>query len=180
VEAVGRAEAKAGDLAAAVKTADALKHQPLSRAGVLEEIALAQAKAKDRKAAAASLAESLRLSVTTLADAGQRDTARANVAVEQAMIGDVEGALVAAAALDADHRADALGRIAVEQAKQGDVLAAVKTLGTIRDVNARARGFLDLARAQSDAKNRAGGREVPGGRYRRRSATSRGREGGVA
>jgi hypothetical protein len=94
--------------------------------------------------------------VTTLADAGQRDAARADVAVKQAMIGDVEGALLATAALDADHRTDTLARIAVEQAKQDDVPGAVKTLGTIRDVNARARGFLDLARAQSDAKNRAG------------------------
>jgi RNA polymerase sigma factor (sigma-70 family) len=156
VEAVGQAEARAGDVAAAVRTADSLKHQPLSRAGVLSEVALAQAKAGDRKAASASLAESLRLSVATLADAGQRDAARAEAAVRQARIGDVAGALRAAVALGVDDRTRALGQIAVEQARQGDVPGAVKTLGEIRDADARTGALLDLARAQADGKDRAG------------------------
>jgi RNA polymerase sigma factor (sigma-70 family) len=156
VEAVGRAEARAGDLAAAGRTADGLKHQPLSRAGVLGEIALAQAKAGDRKAATISLTESLRLNVATLADAGQREAARADAAVKQAQIGDVEGALHAAAGLDAENRPRVLGSIAVEQGRQGDLPAALKTLGDIPNGDDRVQGLLDLARDRADAKDRAG------------------------
>jgi RNA polymerase sigma factor (sigma-70 family) len=156
IEAVGRAEARAGDVTAALKTADALKHQPLSRAGVLDELALAQAKAGDRKAAAESLEESLRLNVATLADAGQRASARAGAAVRQAEIGDVVGALKAAAAFGPGDRSAILGQIAVVQAKKGDVSGAMRTLGDIPEAGTRARVMLDIATAQGVGLDRAG------------------------
>ncbi|MDB5312427.1 MAG: tolB 1, partial [Gemmataceae bacterium] len=162
IEAAGRAEARAGDVEASRETADALKHQPLSRAGVLEELALAQARKGDRAAAAASLREALRLNDATLADAKNRNGARAENAVRQARIGDVAGALRAAAALDFDtesgypDRAYALRHIAVEQAKQGDTPGSLKTLRDIPDDADRARALVGLAEAQAGGNDRAG------------------------
>lgn len=165
LDAVGRAEARAGDVDAAKKTADALKHQPLSRASVLAELALAQAKAGDRIAAAESLAEALRLNVTTLAEADSRNRARAENAVSLAKIGDIAGARKAAAGLDLNpesgrsDRVYALRLIAVEQVKQGDRPGAVKTLGDIPAVADRARAWLEIAEAQAEAADRAGAAE---------------------
>ena len=102
------------------------------------------------------MAESLLLKVATLADATQRDAARTDAVVRQAQIGDVEGALLAAAALAADDRMSVLRQIAVEQARRRGVAGAVKTHGDIRDGDARAGGLIDIAKAQLEGKDRAG------------------------
>jgi hypothetical protein len=143
-----------------------LRHQPLSRAGVLEELALAQARKGDRAAAAESLREELRLYDATLADANNRNGARAEVAVKQARIGDVAGARKAAAALEFDKesgyadRAYALRHIAVEQAKQGDTPGAIKTLRDIPAAADRARALVGLAEAQAGGNDRAGAEQT--------------------
>jgi RNA polymerase sigma factor (sigma-70 family) len=151
--AIARAQARAGDVNAALETADRLRHQPLSRADALEAIALAQAKAGHRDAAARSLQEALQLEVATLAGDDQKDAARARGAVARARIGDVRGALDAAAALpgrDAD-RDDVVRQIALEQARAGDTKAALQTLETIKDPARRARALTDLAAARAEA-----------------------------
>jgi hypothetical protein len=151
--AIAGAQARAGDLKAALATADKLRHQPLSRASALEDIARAQAKAGDRDAAARSLQEALELDVATLAEEDQKNAARARLAVARAGIGDVRGALEAAAALpggDAD-REDTVRQIALEQARAGDTRGALQTVETVKDLTRRAGALADLAAARAEA-----------------------------
>jgi RNA polymerase sigma factor (sigma-70 family) len=153
LEAIAGAQAKAGDVKAALVTAEELRHQPLSRAGALKEIALAQAKAGDRAAAARSLQEALDLDVATLAGDDQKDAARARIAVLRARIGDVRGALQAAAALPGDdaEREDVVRQIALEQARAGDTRGALQTIDTIKDLARRAGALADLAAGRAEA-----------------------------
>jgi RNA polymerase sigma factor (sigma-70 family) len=161
LEAVARAQARAGDVKAAVRMAEGLKHQPLSRGGALEEIALAQAKAGDRAAAAESLREALRLQTSTLAREGDRNSARARVAVLQARIGDVPGALAGADALrtvrdgGAAARDEARRGIAVEQVRAGDLPGALRTIEGIPDLGTRPYALMSLATAQAEKGDRA-------------------------
>jgi RNA polymerase sigma factor (sigma-70 family) len=160
LEAIACAHARKGDLKAALQIADQLKHQPLSRAGALEEIALAQAKAGDRAAAAASLQEALRLDETTLAEEDARSRARARIAIARAQIGDVAGALETAAALRVeDDKVQALQGIAVEQVKAGDLKSARKTIEGIKDPEQKVHAGMALAEVQADAGNRDAARE---------------------
>jgi hypothetical protein len=130
---------------------------PLARAGALEEIAFAQANNKDRTAAAKSLQEALALYDATLAGEDNKNGARAGIAVRQARIGDIEGALRGAAALKFDRasgyhdKAYALRHIALEQLRAGDAKAALQTIDGIQDLDLRADALLAIAEAQTDA-----------------------------
>jgi RNA polymerase sigma factor (sigma-70 family) len=156
--AIAGAQARAGDVKAALETADRLRHQPLSRAGALEEIALAQAKAGDRAAAARSLQEALDLEVATLAGDDQKNAARARLTVVRARIGDVRGALGAAATLPGSEadRDDVVRQIALEQARAGDTKGALQTIEAIKDLSRRARALTELAAARAEAGDREG------------------------
>ena len=164
--AVARAEARAGDAAAARRTTDGLRHQPLARATALEEVALAEARAGDKAAAAETLREVRRLYDATLADARNRNGARAGVAVLQARIGDIPGALRAAAGLESDKdsgypdRVTALWGIAAEQVRQGDTAGAMATVREIPDGADRVRALLGLAEVQAERTDRAGAEET--------------------
>src|SRR6185369_4807899 len=95
--------ARSDDLKGALATAERLRPDPLSRAGAMEEIALAQARAKDRATALKSLQEALALYNATLASEDNKNGARAEIAVKQAKVGDIEGALRAARELRFDR-----------------------------------------------------------------------------
>jgi RNA polymerase sigma factor (sigma-70 family) len=162
--AVAAAQARAGDVKAALQTADGLRHQPLARASALEEIALAQAKAGDRAAAGASLQEALRLHTATLAQEEDRRAARARVAVLQAQVGDVAAALASAAALpkegDGEDREAALAGIAAEQARAGDLRGALRTLDGVTDPARKVSTLVDMAATEAAAGHEAASRET--------------------
>src|SRR5205823_1112795 len=146
LEAVACAHARKGDLKAALELADQLKHQPLARAGALEEIALAQAKAGDKTAAAASLQEAQRLNDATLAGEDARSSARARTAIIRAQMGDLAGALESAAGLQVEEdKVHALQGIAVQQVKAGDLKSALKTIDGISAAERKAHALLAIA-----------------------------------
>jgi RNA polymerase sigma factor (sigma-70 family) len=154
---VAAAQAKAGDVKAALQTAERLRHQPLSRGSALEEIAVAQAKSGDKPAAASSLQEALKLEVATLAGEDSKNHARARLAILQAQIGDIPGALTSAAGLPVQTDAEsadkvhALRGIALEQRKAGDLKGARRTIGSIEDKERQARALIALADSQTEA-----------------------------
>jgi RNA polymerase sigma factor (sigma-70 family) len=159
--AVAGAQARKGDIKAALVLADQLKHQPLSRATALEAIALAQAKAGEKTAAATNLEEALRLEAATLAGEVARSRARARLAISQAQTGDLASALQTAAGLHVEEdKRQALQGIAVEQVNAGDLKSALKTIEGINGTEKKAHALLVVAGAQVSAGKREATRET--------------------
>jgi RNA polymerase sigma factor (sigma-70 family) len=161
LEAVACAYAGKGDVKAALQLAEQLKHQPLARAGALEEIARAQAKAGDKTGAAASLQEALRLDEATLAGEDARSSARARIAITRAQTGDFAGALETAAGLQVEEdKSQALQGIAVQQVKAMDLKSALKTIDGINNEQRKAHALMAVAETQADAGNRDAAQET--------------------
>jgi tetratricopeptide (TPR) repeat protein len=162
--AVASAEARAGRIDEALKIAETLRVEPLDRATALQAIALAEGKAGQREAALRTLKEALELQVHTLAQEASRQQARVSGAILQAQLGDIDGALRAAASLGNaieggySDRSNALQGIALEQAKKKDLEGALRTIGGIRDEGRRVAALVALGSDRAEAEDRIGAR----------------------
>jgi hypothetical protein len=143
LQTVARAQAQVGDVKGALQTVQELRMDP-TKAQALAAIALVQANAGDRDGARGTLKEAQQLARTMPKPRLPRGVARDTVvmgsdlvweqlAIAQARVRDIDGALQAAGNLDPPRlKVHALTEIATAQAEGGDVMSALRTFGQAR------------------------------------------------
>jgi hypothetical protein len=153
---VAQAQARAGKIDAALKTADALKELPLNRAVVLQEVAIALAKGKRKDAAEKIIVEARGL-IEQAIDPKRRSTVLASFAVDQAAAGDIAGGRQTLDSLNLATDASFLAlkdgiysRFAGEQTKWGDAAGAIRFAENLPDVSDRTHVLLQIAKTQID------------------------------
>jgi len=153
---IAAAQAWAGDLAGAERTAAAIRDAN-SRADAHRLIAEAQAGAGDywgamRRAAAIEVA-------------WQKDYAYLGIGIPQVRAGDFERALRTADTCEEDYnKANLYARTAVAQARTGDFASAMKTAAAIEDVQVARRwkawAYCSIAEAEIEAGNEESAKET--------------------
>jgi RNA polymerase sigma factor (sigma-70 family) len=147
LEAIGIAQAKAGDVAGALRTASTLDRDQsganvLPRANVLQAVAVAQEKAGDRAAARTTLQKVRQLAdnlppqhlpppqtLRPVVRVTNATILRQGIALTQAQLGDIEGALQTASGLDSPReKAKAFLEIGMAQREAGKLADARETL----------------------------------------------------
>ncbi len=169
-EMIVEAQAKAGDIAGANKTADQIiskKDQNVSfhKSSALSTIALALAKTGAVAAAKKSLtAAETAAGLIEVEDTWHKDRAHSSITKAQATAGDIAGAQKVADSInDAGRRAGAIESIAVAQAEAGDLAAAKsrlvsaqKAIDRILKPDDRSRALIQLAEVQVRIGDKSG------------------------
>lgn len=156
---IGMAQAKAGVVDDAKKTAVAISKNP-EKICVLIEIAVAQAKARDIHGAKETLALAAS-EVQSIVDKEEKVFYTARLAVAQAKSFDVSGAKLTVNTIPKGHSTDsALMEIAVVQAGVKNIVGAKKTIEAITDPFLKENALVKIAVAQVEAGNIEGAKET--------------------
>ena len=133
------------------------------RASVLSEIAVAQAKAGDRRGAARSITEALSI-VPSIIDKGEDPgEALREIAEAQLKMGDIGGALDTARSIaEVGSRLTTFHKIAEAQAKAGDRRGAARSITEALSTEARAKAS-EVAKARAKASEVAAARSLAAG-----------------